>query len=73
MLEVVAIRFGAGLLIGEEKQRRGLPVLDADRENELLFGAEETGIKVGLRSEFSRSIVQSVMDECRLFQEQNRH
>jgi len=72
MLDIMAVRFGAGLAINEEKQKLGQPVLDTAREAEVLTGVERRSDRLGLRSEFSRSLIESVMEECRLLQEQAR-
>jgi chorismate mutase len=72
MLDIVVVRFGAGLAINEEKQKLDLPVLDSVREAEVLAGVELRGERLGLRSEFSSSLIQSVMEECRWLQEQAR-
>jgi chorismate mutase len=72
MLQTVAVRFGAGLAIDEEKQALGLPVRDTVREAELLVAVERRADTLGLRTDFSRSLIETVMEECRWMQEQAR-
>jgi chorismate mutase len=63
LIDLLASRFSFSIRIGELKEKKGIPILQSTRWDDILSSRQEYAIKAGLSEVFTRDFLQLVHNE----------
>lgn len=70
LIDLLASRFSFSIRIGELKEKKGIPILQSTRWDDILSSRQEYAIKAGLSEVFTRDFLQLVHNESLRIQQE---